>query len=161
MADNPFLKLIHEGWQAYQDHLIRAISPLNTEQLALRISPDLRSVMTLAAHIIATRVWWFRYVMQAGPAEVEPMVKWDVEGEPSRSASELITGLETSWAIIESGLMHWSAADMAEVFDRPGGDKSRSYSRQWIVWHVLEHDLHHGGELSFALGAHGLPAIDI
>jgi hypothetical protein len=23
---------------------------------------------------------------------------------------------------------------------------------------VLEHDLHHGGELSFTLGMHGLPA---
>jgi hypothetical protein len=22
-------------------------------------------------------------------------------------------------------------------------------SRQWVIWHVIEHDLHHGGELSF------------
>jgi uncharacterized damage-inducible protein DinB len=30
-----------------------------------------------------------------------------------------------------------------------------------VLWHVLEHDLHHGGELSLALGMHGLPALDV
>jgi uncharacterized damage-inducible protein DinB len=50
---------------------------------------------------------------------------------------------------------------MVEVFYRPGSDKTRSYTRQWIIWHVLEHDLYHGGELSFALGAQGLPGIDL
>ncbi len=29
------------------------------------------------------------------------------------------------------------------------------------VRHVIEHDLHHGGELSFSLGAHGLAAPDL
>ncbi len=31
-------------------------------------------------------------------------------------------------------------------------------SRAWVVWHVMEHDLHHGGELSLTLGMHGLSA---
>jgi len=34
-------------------------------------------------------------------------------------------------------------------------------SRQCIFWHVIEHDLHHGGELSFSLGMHGSAAVDI
>jgi len=161
MIDNPFLKQIREGWQAYQEHLIKAIAPLTPEQLALQLSPNLRPVGTVAAHIIAARGWWFRYVMREGPAEIEPMVNWDEAGEPPRTAPELVAGLEATWAIIEAGLMRWTAADMAEKFDRPGDDNSRSYTRQWIIWHLLEHDLHHGGELSFALGAHGLPAIDL
>ena len=33
-----------------------------------------------------------------------------------------------------------------------------SKSRAWVVWHVLEHDLHHGGEVSLTLGVHGIPA---
>jgi uncharacterized damage-inducible protein DinB len=27
-----------------------------------------------------------------------------------------------------------------------------------VVWHVLEHDLHHGGEISLTLGMHGIDA---
>ena len=30
-----------------------------------------------------------------------------------------------------------------------------------IIWHVLEYDLHHGGELSLSLGMHGLAAPDL
>jgi hypothetical protein len=29
------------------------------------------------------------------------------------------------------------------------------------VWHVLEHDLHHGGEISLILGSNGLPGLDL
>jgi hypothetical protein len=29
------------------------------------------------------------------------------------------------------------------------------------VWHIAEHDIHHGGELSFSLGIHGLPGMDL
>ena len=34
-------------------------------------------------------------------------------------------------------------------------------SRQWVIWHVIEHDLHHGGEVSLMLGTHGLAAPDL
>ncbi|GER91949.1 hypothetical protein KDW_61110 [Dictyobacter vulcani] len=34
-------------------------------------------------------------------------------------------------------------------------------TRQWVIWHLIEHDLHHGGELSFVLGAHNISAIDL
>jgi uncharacterized damage-inducible protein DinB len=30
-----------------------------------------------------------------------------------------------------------------------------------VVWHLIEHDLHHGGELSLTLGMHGVAAPDI
>ena len=33
------------------------------------------------------------------------------------------------------------------------------YSRQRVIWHVLEHEIHHGGELSLALGGYGLEGI--
>ena len=33
----------YQGWDVYQDHLVRAIEPLTAEQLQLRIAPHLRS----------------------------------------------------------------------------------------------------------------------
>lgn len=35
------------------------------------------------------------------------------------------------------------------------------FTRQWGIWHVAEHDMHHGGELFFTLGMHGLPTPDL
>ena len=42
---------------------------------------------------------------------------------------------------------------------RPRGD--RTVTRGWVVWHVLEHDVHHGGEISQILGSHDLPPLDM
>jgi hypothetical protein len=30
-----------------------------------------------------------------------------------------------------------------------------------VIYHVLEHDLHHGSEVSLILGMNGLPPVDI
>ena len=37
-------------------------------------------------------------------------------------------------------------------------DDGEELSRAAVVWHVLEHDLHHGGEISLIFGVHGLQA---
>jgi uncharacterized damage-inducible protein DinB len=29
------------------------------------------------------------------------------------------------------------------------------------VWHLIEHDLHHGGEISQILGSNGIPAPEL
>ena len=52
--------------------------------------------------------------------------------------------------------------DLAE-HERSGERRGEHYSftRQWVIWHLIEHDLHHGGEISLTLGAHELTAIDI
>lgn len=161
MPDHPFLNEMLRGWKTYQDKLVQTVSPLSKEQLAMQLSPELWPVMTLTAHIIAARVFWFHLVMKEGTEELKPLVAWDDEGEPFRSAQELVGGLEQTWAVIDAGLSRWTAADMAEEFPWPRAGRSQSYSRQWVIWHVLEHDIHHGGELSFALGANGIPAIDL
>jgi hypothetical protein len=34
-------------------------------------------------------------------------------------------------------------------------------SLQWIIWGVLQHDIHHGSEISTTLGVHGLPVVEL
>ena len=34
-------------------------------------------------------------------------------------------------------------------------------TRYWVIWHVLEHDLYHGGELSNTLRSHGLEGLEL
>jgi uncharacterized damage-inducible protein DinB len=155
------LAQVYGGWEAYQQRLVTAIAPLRPEQLALQAAPHLRSIWVLTAHLISARVWWFHFVLREGPASIAPLVEWDDEGAPARAASELVGGLNTTWGVIQPALARWTIADLAQTFQRPGVEPPKLYTRQWVIWHVVEHDLHHGGELSFALGMHGLPAIDL
>jgi len=161
--NNLSLAAFYRGWDVYQQQLVTSVAPLSLEQLALRPAPHMWSAGMLAAHIVSTRVWWFHMWMGVGNADLVPLSTWDEDGMPARSASELVTGLESTWHMIQDALTSWTPADLEQVFQRPGdqSDKLRQRSRQWIIWHLLEHDLHHGGELSLLLGMHGLPALNL
>lgn len=151
----------YEGWGRYQQLLVEAVAPLTGEQLGLRAAPSLRPIWLLAAHIVGTRAGWFHERMGEGGPEIAALDPWDAEGAPPRTAAELVEGLETSWRLIAGCLDRWTPADLDHVFVRDLGDRVVRRSRGWILWHVLEHDLHHGGELSLTLGMHGLPAPDL
>ena len=67
-----------------------------------------------------------------------------------------------TWQVIQDALNHWTIADLAElVHDTDEHGEDHTSTRQWVIWHLIEHDLHHGGELSFTLGMHGLTGITI
>jgi len=151
------LAAFYKGWDDYQDHLIKAIAPLSPDQLALQVAPQLRSIGEIAAHIISARVWWFHNIMAEGSANLASMVSWDDDGAPSRTATELVSGLESTWLMIQNALERLTPADLEKRFQR----RETTVSRQWIIWHIIEHDLHHGGELSYSLGMHELAAPDL
>jgi len=121
------------------------------------VAPHLRPIGVIVAHIIAARVWWFHFVMGEGSKDLEPMLSWDDDGQPARTAAELVSGLEVTWQLIQDALARWTPADLDQTFQR----RDELFSRQWIVWHLIEHDLHHGGELSYSLGIHGLAAPEL
>jgi uncharacterized damage-inducible protein DinB len=109
------------------------------------------------------RARWLYYVLKEGDEQLVTIGRWDRAGQPARSAAELVSGLETTWKVIEEALQRWTIADLDETLrdvDEDTGEEE-VFTRQWVIWHLLEHDLHHGGEISFSLGMHGLAAIDL
>ena len=150
----------YKGWDAYQTLLVKAIAPLSSDQLALRVAPHLRSVGENVAHIISGRVSNFLVMGEAGP-DIAPLEKWDVDGAPPRSAAELVNGLETTWQMIQTALVRWTPADLQDVFVDGEGEQAPRITRQWIIWSTIKHDLHHSGEVSLTLGTHRLDALDL
>jgi uncharacterized damage-inducible protein DinB len=150
----------YKGWDAYQALLIKALAPLSFEELALRAAPHLRSVGENVAHIISGRVSNFLVLGEAGD-ELAPLETWDIQGAPLRSATELVSGLESTWQMIEMALVRWTTADLEDVFVDGQGEKAPRFTRQAIIWSTIKHDLHHGGEISITLGAHHIEALDL
>jgi uncharacterized damage-inducible protein DinB len=159
--DRSTLTTFYRGWHEYQQRLSDALAPLTEEQLALHASPGQRPLWLLAAHVIGTRIGWFQTWMGEGGPELTPLDLWDADDALPRSAAELLEGLDLTWAMIADCLARWTPAMLDDEFtrERPHGTVTRS--RQWIIWHVIEHDLHHGGEISLTLGNHGLAALDL
>ena len=150
----------YKGWDTYQVLLIQALTPLSSEELALRVAPHLRSVGENVAHIISGRVSNFLVMGEAG-AEMAPLETWDERGAPPRSAAELVNGLESTWHMIKMALTRWTPADLENVFVDGQGEQASHFTRQSIIWSTIKHDLHHGGEISLTLGAHDVEALDL
>ena len=114
----------------------------------------------------------------------------EADVDPRHTAAELVAGLEKTWQVIEETLARLTPADLERVFPplddaervrhaklvepalqpyaqmwveraRQDGEVRLSVSFQWIIWHMLEHDIHHGSEISTTLGIHGLPVVEL
>lgn len=177
MADDSFLLTVFSGsWKEYQDHLTAALAPLTAEQLALRAAPDLRSVGENAVHIVGCRMYWFAEFLGEDGGEVlrayapwnevalgAPYASWDELARalraPVPTGAALAAGIDHTWQFMTECLARWGAAGLRQTIADIGEDGTAiEIPRAWVVWHVLEHDLHHGGELSLTLGIHGIPA---
>ena len=140
------------SWQDYQEALQRAVVPLTDEQLGRRILPGRRTPGEIAEHIVFGRALHLSRTLGAAAAELASYQRWDDEGDPPRSAAEIVQGLEATWRIIEDRLMRGSPAD-AEI--DPESEVLRT------IWGLLDHDLPHAGQLSLLLRAIGMPGVDI
>lgn len=164
-ALEPSVAMYYSGWENYQRLLAGAIAPLDDQQLNLRAAPHLWSVRTIANHVVAARSWWFHSWMGEGGREFDAMSDFDEDEESERRpATEIVKGLEATWSLVDSCLHRWSEAELDARFQRPTPNAAGERpwrDRRYIIWHVAEHDLHHGGEISFSLGMHRIPAIDL
>ena len=168
----PGLSAFFQGWAKHQALVLDALRDLTPEQLLLRDAPEQWAVWQLAAHVAGSRAYWFYDILGEGDVSVRAMFRierptvpgvsvaeagWEDDEARPRTVDELIEGLQRTWSVIDGCLRRWTAEDLDLRFERGG----RRHHRGWVVWHVLEHDIHHGGEISQILGSHGLPGLDM
>lgn len=169
MTEHPLpLITFYKGWETYQQSLVETIAPLSSEQLTLPASSHHWTIRMVIQHMVANRVWWFQVWMGEGSPDLAPIAHWDpgeVVEPPALKAAGLVAGLESTWDMSAQALASFTPAELGHVFPPPASlsEAERSIfgerTLQWIVWHVLEHEIHHGGELSLALGGYGLQGV--
>ncbi len=149
---------LYKGWDDYQISLVRTVGRLSPEQLGWRPAPNMRSVGEIVAHIIGGRIQWFHHTLGEGSAEfANDVAAWSPEEKTEENPDDLVRWLEATWGMMEEALNRWTASDMAQVYDLPPYQgKKYVLTRQWIMWRVLSHDIHHGGELAVMLGMQGI-----
>ncbi len=161
------LSSVYKGWDIFQRDLVKVVRPLTSEQLALPVAATHWPIGMLVQHILNDRLWWFHLWMGEASPDAAAYMHWEEEdrGASVHSAAELVTGLEATWSVIEGALARWTVADLGHVYAPPDSlsEQERELfgpsTRQEIIWHVLRHDMHHGGELAVGLGGHHLASI--
>lgn len=150
------LDVIYENWRGYQEKLRDCIAPLTAEQLALQPAAHMWPLEQIVQHIIAVRAGWFSGTLQDEDAAMREYMEWGQRESPARSAAELARGLDETWAFIEARVQRWTPDECAQTFPDEWEGQVYQVSRSWVIYHVLEHDLHHGGEVALILGMNGL-----
>ena len=136
-----------EIWQFMQDELVRVVGPLTDEQMHMRIAPNLRTLGQQAEHIVRGRALWVHKVVD--DPSLEPMMNWDEPDDPTRSAAEVVVGLQHTWQI-------WRAYIEPSTSDDPDPVSEQEEDGLSTIWGMLDHDLCHAGELALMLGVLGL-----
>jgi uncharacterized damage-inducible protein DinB len=107
----------------------------------------------IALHIADAEEGWFRLIAtkerQDWPSD------YTLENYPSKQAiKDLLSEVHTKTMTYLETL---TTDDLTTVISSPWGE----FSIRFIIWHVLEHEIHHRGELSLILGTLGRAGLDV
>jgi uncharacterized damage-inducible protein DinB len=160
------IRLFYDRWPQYNRRLTETVGALTDEQLAIRPAPDQWPIWAIVGHTAGTRVYWLCHVLNEPGAEATPFSDpngegWEDELDHPRTAAELVTALNTTFAIVDQCLDRWTPEMLGEEFERFYGDHRQLHSRTSILQRLLTHDAYHGGEIAQSLGLHGLEPVYI
>ncbi len=167
------LQSVYEGWDGYQTSIVTAVAPLTSDQLQWRPSSDHRSIGEIARHISLGRVNWFVRMAAPGSAEIAAEIsEWDIDDDKNRQIvedsvaitehpSESVAWLKKTWAMVEETLTTWQVGDLSSTYRHDWNGSTYANSRQWTIWRIMAHDIHHGGEISLMLGMQGIEAFEL
>jgi uncharacterized damage-inducible protein DinB len=167
------LQRIFDGWNGYHQSIVNAVTPLTPEQLVWRPKDNFNSIGELIRHISLGRLTWLMRIGAPGSAEVAKRISEWVQDSDSNSdivetsiaiteqPAELVRWLDLTWQIVENLLASWTVADLFQTYKHRWNGQVYDVSRQWTLWRVMNHDIHHGGELSLMLGLQGIEAFEL
>jgi uncharacterized damage-inducible protein DinB len=80
-----------------------------------------------------------------------------IEGDASR----LVKWLNDTWQMIDTTLRTWTVSDLAVTYRHVYWGKTYDVSRQWTIWRIMAHDIHHGGQIARILAERGIEAFEL
>ena len=145
---------LFKHWDEVRANLFRGLDMLTDAQLEFVPREGLWALGDVARHIANAEEGWFRYVIAREYDE------WPPAYAPADypTVASIKTLLTETHARTESYLETLSLADLDQQIEAPWG---HSFSLYWIIWHIVDHELHHRGEIFLMLGLMGLDAPDI
>ena len=140
-------------WEQVRTDLLMTIDKFNLDELSYVPFKGSWSVGQIMLHIAeCENDWLHRLVRQ----EIGSGTDFDLSNHPTATAIKetLCSTRKKTIALLES----LKEDDLEKVYTTPDDEK---YTLNWIIWHVLEHEIHHRGELSLALGLLGREGLDV
>lgn len=140
-------------WEQVRDGLLATIDKFSEEELDYISFQSSWPAGQIMLHIADCEDNWLHGVVRG---EFEPWVFYDLKDYPTKKAIRDL--LEAAHRRTLAYLPTLDESNLSEKYATPSG---RQYAFGWIIWHVLEHEIHHRGELSLMLGILGKEGLDV
>jgi len=134
--------------------LYAALYKLTDEQLDFVPREGLWSLGDVARHIANAEEGWFRHIVTRELDDWPP--EYSAADYPSVDSVKAL--LQEVHSRTATYLKDVDAADVDQRIQLPWGSEA---TLRWVVWHVLEHEIHHRGEIYLMVGLLGIEAPDV
>ena len=139
------MKLAHffSNYFTVRDEMVNAVRNLTRDQLDWIPPNHSTSIGRLLAHIAETEYWWISVVAQK---QVAPAQADFARFEKARRLDDILWLLDLCLADTRAYLENEEIEDWDDVmYDVEGRDEK--VTKRWLVWHVVEHQARHRGQV--------------
>jgi uncharacterized damage-inducible protein DinB len=154
MVERMKLSEIFSHWKQVREDLLSTIDKFDDEELSFVPFESSRSAGQIMLHIGDAEDGWFRRVISQ---EIDEWPDFDLDYYPTTESIK--TKLNEIHDRTEMLLGSLELDDLDRVIQSPWSE--HRFTLGWIIWHVLEHEIHHRGELSLILGMLGREGLDV
>ena len=140
-------------WELVRSDLITTIDKFSEDELVFTPFPGSWPVGQIMLHIADCEDHWLHWLVRQ---QINPWIDHQLKDYPTRQTIKRV--LEDARQRTITYLESLDEADLSKEYKTPEGEV---FTLNWIIWHVLEHEIHHRGELSLALGLLGREGLDV
>ncbi|MHB9034447.1 MAG: DinB family protein [Anaerolineae bacterium] len=152
MEDSELLK----HWDDALKGLYEALDKLTDEQLGFSPREGLWSLGQTACHIAGTEEGWLRHMCFGRWSGAE--CDYQLQDFPTVAALKKLLMEVHTRTLADFAASADVTAHLSEPAVLPWGP---TVTWRWAVWHVIEHTIHHRGEIYLMLGLQGMEAPDV
>jgi len=140
-------------WEQVRADLLTTMDKFGDDELTFAPFKGSWSVGKIMLHIAETEDFWLHAVVRS---ELAPGIDYKLVDYPDKVAIK--RALDRARRRTVPLLDSLTEGDLGRRYTLPDGE---SLALRWIIWHVIEHEIHHRGELSLALGLLGREGLDV
>ncbi len=142
---------IFRHWTHVRKELIETVGKFSRSELEFKPFEGSWTAGQIALHIAEAEDFWFTRVVK-GEEIMEP--DFDTKSATRDQLVNWLNFVHNKTLVFLNGL---EEKDLEKKFALEGGE----FPLYFIVWHVIEHEIHHRGELSLCLGMLGREGLDV
>lgn len=135
---------IFDFWKGVQGSFFKILDYLSDEDLEFNYDSEMRNLGELFTHVANAYHWWLEYIIHDGQG-IKPDL--DVSKSIEEIKSRLRRAHQRIWGLIEKS--SWN--DLRKEYEVEEEGTRTTVSLMWILWHLVEHDVHHRAQIGLYL----------